>query len=656
MRSIGETKDDRHNYCVVMRASARLVIDQGNAIVFNASSDFGPIRLRIFTNHVDEGHDVAVPRELIIQANGPAPSLRQAVSEFHRIARPFPDLLAFCANAHVALLEPHLAWDDTDGEPERDFMEVYLRDERGLPLTGRRLKLPATRAVLTLTSQLNDAEASAFIGVLSRYGVALSHWHLGGETAAFTYLWFSVEALAKLIVSRELNAGRTPEQVADEHGMPRKGGVRVRNLEAYIRREVIFEGNLDTYQDAYDASNDLEHASAPLREIHDRTSAVAPKVFSILRGAILRFLDPDLAETRGLLEGLTALPLDIIQRRIVHGEFINVEGELAHPDKLYPVLEWRPRVSSLTRNSDGDYNATFADKWTVRCAPGVEFRLKAYEVVGRDDGSSGLPPTPGEVTINANEPAREKRNRMLGFLDQVDKAIRSLGPGETGAEYSQPDAHLLEIFNMMKGAYRGCVLIATRGLPDEALILGRSVFRDAMRLHEAASIGTTDRAALAFGWRSDSLNALEQLLTEDGTDTQHEVSLKKRRSAISQVIEKFEVEEVRSFASPRDVAARLTDDDYYKLDRMTQALSEGWDLVTMSKRQQENEQLVGLHDVAVNDWAYPLVAKYVGGGCLLGAQAALSIFEWPDPDSLVTGAFEELDILESQLEEESDTE
>lgn len=46
-------------YCVVMRTRSRVVIDPGEAIGFNASSSTGPVYLRIFTNHVDEGHEVA---------------------------------------------------------------------------------------------------------------------------------------------------------------------------------------------------------------------------------------------------------------------------------------------------------------------------------------------------------------------------------------------------------------------------------------------------------------------------------------------------------------------------------------------------------------------------------------------------------------------
>ena len=637
-----------------MRAPARVIIDPGSAITFNAIASAGRVNLRVFTNHVDEGLAVPVPRELVIQANGPASSLRQAISEFHRVARPFTDVLAFCANAHVGLLEPHLAWDETDGESEREFTEVYLRDERGLPLPGRRLKLAETRSVLSLMSALGSAEAASLVGVLSRYGVALGHWHLGGETAAFTYLWFAVEALAKLIVSTEMNSGRSPEEIADEHGMPRNGGVSVRKLEAFVRRRVIFQGDAVTHDEAFEISNGLEHASVPLAGIHSRTAVLAPKVFAIIREAVLRFLDPDLSATDGLLEGLVALPLDTIQRRIVHGEFINVENELAHPDLLYPVLEWRPRVASLVRTEEGDYNATFTDTMTVRCAPGVEFRATSYEIAGRADGSAGQPPSGVSLTANVGDSSQDPRDQILRFLEQVQKVLRSLGPGESGAEYSQPSAHLLEIYNMMRSTYRGCVLLAARGLPDEALILGQAVFRDAMRLQEAASMNTQRRAALAIGWKSDSLDAVEEILLGDGSGNDYAESVSTRRSVIRQAAQTFNVEDLTSFSSPRRVAEQLADDDYLNIDRMVRALAEGWDLLTLSRRNMIDDVALGLHDSAVNDWAYPLVAKYVAGGCLIGAQAAMTIFGWTDQDALVAEASEELERLEALLADGDD--
>jgi len=642
-------------YCVVMRTWSRLVIDPGEAIGFNASSSTGLVHLRIFTNHVEEGHEVAVPRELVIQAVGPAPSLNAAISSFYSTARPFGDILAFCSNATVGLLEPHIAWDDTVGRTERDFMEVYLRDDRGLPLPGRRLKLAETGAVLRLMGGLPDRDAAALVGVMSRYGVALSHWYLGGETAAFTYLWFAVEALTKLVVSRKIHAEGSPDRVADKYGMVHNGSVSVRSLEAFLRRNWVFQKDPRLHDDAFEVSNGIEHASMPLGEIHPKTAVLAPAVFSVLRGAVLRLIDPDGEATAGLLTGRTALPLDTVQRRIVRGQFVNVLDELAHPDLLYPVLEWSPKVDSLARTENGDYNMVYTDKLTVRCAPEVQFRAASIEIRGRPDGSAGDPPS--SVSIKANVQAESQptsaRDKVMPFMRQLQQAVGACGPVESHSEFTQPDGHLLEIFNMMRGSYRGCMQLLEQGLPEEALILGRTVFRDAMRLHQAAGAEPAQRAALAFGWKHDSAQATKRLFItssqDGGGQTEDEDRFENLISALTDAAQRFGVEDFVSFRPASRVAEQLDDADFIQIDRLATAIAEGYDLASHSRRQHTETGVTGLHDTAPDSWVYPLAAKYVGGSYLLGAKAALTLFEWEDPDEKIQRAEQGLEALEERL-------
>jgi hypothetical protein len=56
-----------------------------------------------------------------------------------------------------------------------------------------------------------------------------------------------------------------------------------------------------------------------------------------------------------------------------------------------------------------------------------------------------------------------------------------------------------------------------------------------------------------------------------------------------------------------------------------------------------------LHDTAPDSWVYPLAAKYIGGSYLLGARAALTLFEWEDPDEQIHTAQQELEALEERL-------
>src|SRR5215207_853892 len=99
----------------------------------------GPIRLRSFTSWVGE-EPLALPRELIVEARGPAASLDDAVTTFSAVARPVATMAAFVANVRVGPLDVHLAYDCGPTKSERPFMEAFVPDERGGVSSGRRIR------------------------------------------------------------------------------------------------------------------------------------------------------------------------------------------------------------------------------------------------------------------------------------------------------------------------------------------------------------------------------------------------------------------------------------------------------------------------------------------------------------------------------------
>jgi hypothetical protein len=59
------------------------------------------------------------------------------------------------------------------------------------------------------------------------------------------------------------------------------------------------------------------------------------------------------------------------------------------------------------------------------------------------------------------------------------------------------------------------------------------------------------------------------------------------------------------------------------------------------------EGTLGLHDTAPDSWVYPLATKYIGGSCLIAANAALRLFAWDDPDGQLAAAATALEDLEA---------
>jgi len=174
---------------VVLRApsSARFKPEEGQEIsLSNLPGIAGTVRLRLRTRWVDEGFEALIPRELWIEALGPAPSLDEAVTKFSAAGRFLATILAFCANATVGTPEVHIAYDASAGRTEREFMEVFLPDERGLPREGR---LARTDEFSDVFKKLDESDELQRINcALQQYDLALRYWYFGGEWLALSHL------------------------------------------------------------------------------------------------------------------------------------------------------------------------------------------------------------------------------------------------------------------------------------------------------------------------------------------------------------------------------------------------------------------------------------------------------------------------------------
>jgi hypothetical protein len=94
-------------YTVVLRAhsAARFVPEEGWAIVMDVPNlGLKRLRIRTWTRWVNEAGK-ELPRELIVEARGPAGSLHEATAKFAAVARPIATLAGFVANVLVGPLE-----------------------------------------------------------------------------------------------------------------------------------------------------------------------------------------------------------------------------------------------------------------------------------------------------------------------------------------------------------------------------------------------------------------------------------------------------------------------------------------------------------------------------------------------------------------------
>lgn len=366
-------------YVAVFRgsASARFLNDEG--LAFNVRDTDGRlIHFEVYTRHVDEGLAYPTPRELVVEASGDAESTDDLLLRAGGVARDIAVWLAFIANAAVDDVEAHLAFDNTPGRPERSFVEVHVPDEAGMARQGRKIPLPEGFEALGSIFSLGE-EGDFVRRAIANYALALQRWYLGGEILTLASLYIAAENLDKAVVMvRAREAGATPAELA------RGENLKLRALQAKLRRDVIFRGDTEAYDLAKDAVDGFEHGSMDIGEVHRRAQEACPKVFGYIRQVILDLLDLP-QPTRDLLFGPKYRdPMDVrSMRTLVRGAFVDVGDDLVAPDERYPLLTWRRGLSRLELTDKRELDASIQETMTVKCADGVSFRRVGIEIHGR---------------------------------------------------------------------------------------------------------------------------------------------------------------------------------------------------------------------------------------------------------------------------------
>lgn len=368
-------------FAVVLLAgsSARMFPEQ-DFVAEGFETPVGPVVIRIGTRHTDEGFEAPVPRELLVEIKGEAPTLDDAVVHFPWAGRPFGPMLALAANTAVDPLETWLALEVSDGIRDRAFLQTDFALESGLPRQGRHVDGVSTAALLAAFGM--NTNAPVLGRAAGQYALALDYWFFGGETLALAHLYIAVGSVEKAVVAQECRrSGLTEDQLA------RREGVRKRHLHAHMRRKSIFRGDDETYESVRKASDSFEHGSGSMAEIHDVSREFCEKAFAYVREAILRSFELDDAHYRTLTQGLWARPLDVKSlRRVVRATLVSdmqLES-LALPGEPYPRLKWDSVVKGLVRDAEG-LHIQLAERFPPHTS-GMEFQNFQVELRYRDPG------------------------------------------------------------------------------------------------------------------------------------------------------------------------------------------------------------------------------------------------------------------------------
>lgn len=336
----------------------------------------GPINVVFRTRYGDEGFSVPIPRELWVDARGSAASLDAAIEAFANAAHGLASVVAMSANAPIDELDVHLAYNNTPGLDEREFFQSFLPDESGMPRQGRRTNVEATVGLLgALDSHL---EAKRLLRAIAQYHLALANWRPGRETLALAHLYMGMEAMTKVVVRHQCKTRRLAE--AD---LAREWGVTGEDLEAEVRRRILFNGDDRCYKMAKSASDGLEHGFMPFPQVHGLAMQVRDATASYLRSAIVDVAGVEEKARRVLLGPPFDTPLGSWRySKYIRGRLLGTTDELAEEGQEYPRMHWKTMVKAVSRKPSGDYNIEFTEEFKASLGEGVSFQPDSFEVWG----------------------------------------------------------------------------------------------------------------------------------------------------------------------------------------------------------------------------------------------------------------------------------
>ena len=600
----------------------------------------GRVDLIFRTRYADEGFAAAVPREMWIDARGDIDNdvpLIDVVSAYTQAAANLLPTLALSANAWIGDVEPKIAYEATPGSTSREYFQNFLRETRGtLPPTRRIIDVPATvsllRALQSHSARDRIARASA------QYALALGHWLPGHETMAMAHLFIGMEALTLVARDRELaRQGITAEQLATAWGIALVDNWMGR-LDAEVRRRILFQGDSVTARTAREARNGFTHSFLDFKIVRELAEDVAETTAHFLRHAILDLSGMDSGARDVLLATPFDKPLHSYLRKYLWGSLDGEGEELAAPDQEYPILEWRSAMKSFATHPDEPdrFRAQPNDTFTLRAAVGIGFKPRRWELWAA--ASSGASMDRAEGTDETSEVELQPPS-FADLLGDVERLVTNLGGGVL-MERPRYDLDVLALFDRCRSRLSAVRALIQRRLPQEAILLSASVFRDSLLLGSLASVDDERRGELLLGQRLSDLSDLEEIIHAAselrGSDATHELAaIDKQRKEMAAFAANLDLAinpwnpELTALAVEQNrvshyVEVRLAEHFAYAISAASQMRSE--------QTSPDTAMVGGPHADAAH-WEKP-AALIAANSALYAARAMCAIFDWLEPPEL----------------------
>jgi len=189
------------DYVVVLKAESGVLFHPDKGIRVNEyPTKIGKVQVIFHTKFEDLGLGVDVPRYLKIEVYGKAPSLEEAIKNFHIAAMELVPIVAFVANSYIDNARVYLAYDNTPEKEKREFFQCYYPQPQDLI---RKARYADIRSFKLFFSCLNDTtDIGRIRGAMGQYQMALNNWERGNEILAIEFLFIGAEILTPIVKRR----------------------------------------------------------------------------------------------------------------------------------------------------------------------------------------------------------------------------------------------------------------------------------------------------------------------------------------------------------------------------------------------------------------------------------------------------------------------
>lgn len=375
----------------------------------DSTSPVHGIRLRDHRVWASDDHGEGAPTfvsGLVIEAAGDFASKEEAVAVLANLASPYFQVLALIANAAVEEPEDLVAYaPPLDASDVGEF--IIQRHSQMRSPAARLRRLAAADVFRAVQKLLGHPREERLYRAMAHFRMALNHLDPRNRVLSAESLWLVVENMQRVVFDRlchesgiESEAHDAKHQLALAMGFKPKKSDQGRSaavealidageldpksfkrdnshldiLDAYIRREVLLEGDTACYKQLRQMSDGFEHGYMTFGDVQKK-SAVADAAFTHLRRAILREIglsDGALFEKR--FESPQGVWRPVFEG---HGEYgdsacrtIDLNPEtLNDPWPDPPGLSLVPLMRGIVDNEDGTRTMTLEVNGTTTAMP-----------------------------------------------------------------------------------------------------------------------------------------------------------------------------------------------------------------------------------------------------------------------------------------------